>query len=99
MFKEFYYYVMFCVLYKIDYVKQFLNKCEFSNMWVVFSIRDLIFGDEENVNFFGIYLVMDKLLEFLLFEYNDKIDVGLKQEKWIEWLELLFIGMDINDNS
>lgn len=42
---------------------------------------------------------MERLLEFLLFEYSDKIDVGFKWEKWIEWLELFFIGMDINDNG
>lgn len=42
---------------------------------------------------------MDRLLEFLLFEYNDRIDVGFKLEKWIEQLELFFIGMDINDNG
>lgn len=42
---------------------------------------------------------MDRLLEFLLFEYSDKIDVGFKWEKWIEWLELFFIGIVINDNG
>lgn len=43
--------------------------------------------------------VMDRLPEFPLFEYSDKTDAGPKWEKWIERLELLFTGMDINDNG
>lgn len=42
---------------------------------------------------------MDRLPEFPPFEYSDKTDAGPKWEKWIERLELLFTGMDINDNG
>lgn len=42
---------------------------------------------------------MDRLPEFPPFEYNDRTDAGPKLEKWIEQLELLFTGMDINDNG
>ena len=40
---------------------------------------------------------MDRLPEFPTFEYADKADAGPKWEKWLERLELLFTGLEIND--
>ncbi|XP_061170050.1 uncharacterized protein K02A2.6-like [Saccostrea echinata] len=42
---------------------------------------------------------MDRLPEFPPFEYADKADAGPKWEKWIERLELLFTGMNIDDTG
>jgi hypothetical protein len=40
---------------------------------------------------------MDRLPEFLTFEYADKADAGPKLDKWLERLELLFTGLEINN--
>jgi hypothetical protein len=42
---------------------------------------------------------MDRLPEFAAFDYADKADAGPKWDKWICRLELLFTGMNIEDNG
>lgn len=42
---------------------------------------------------------MDRFQEFAAFDYADTVDAGPKWEKWIRLLELLFTGLNIDDNG
>lgn len=57
---------------------QSLNKILSSNTYVISIIRDILSGDEEKSKplELTIYSVMDRLPEFLSFEYSDKTDGG-----------------------
>lgn len=80
---------------------QSLNKILSSNTCVISSIGIYYLATRKKQIHLElrIYSVMDKLLEFPPFQYSEKTDAGPKWEKWIERLDLLFTGMDINDNG